>query len=355
MTHPRPFALELKGNQFFIDNSTLSNITACPRKAAYGNLMRRQEVRNRAALFFGGAIHKALEVRDLEQQILVTAAIEEKMISSLVEYYVDCDDSDDYRNLSYAIRTIERYNKTWQADPQTAITLPSGEVAVELPFALSLGTIPIGEEIWVSDPDIEEGKPHLKHIEEVEIIFTGKIDRLCEKNGQHFLLDHKTTSMGGPTFFDEFYVSHQFRGYKWAAEQLLGKPFQGVIINAIIARPPLKSGDVNFTFDRQDILIEDSQVHEWQHSFLAIVQKFIHDHINQTHYTHQPELAYPMHTNSCVTKYGKCEFFQVCQLPPPHRPAMLWSGLYETRTWDPLEDQAKPKPKPMPAFPGLFQ
>ena len=334
-----PYALELKGNQLFIDNSTLSTITTCPRKAAYGVLARRQQTKPRAALFFGGAIHRALEVRDLEQQVLVTAAIEEKMIDSLVEYFSGCDDSDDYRNLSYAIRTIEQYNKTFPADAQVAITLPDGTVAVELPFALPMGEITIADSLWVKDPDINDGTPEYRYIDTIQVVFTGKIDRVCEKNGRTFLLDHKTTSMGGPTFFDEFFTSHQFRGYKWATEQLLGIPIAGVIINALVCRPPLKTGAVNYTFDRQDILIDEHQVLDWQTSFLQAVETFLGYHITQPEYP-TPELAYPMYTNTCVGKYGKCEFFDVCQLTPAHRPAMLFSGLYETNTWNPLEDKA---------------
>jgi len=34
------------------------------------------------------------------------------------------------------------------------------------------------------------------------------------------LFDHKTSSIGGPNFFSEFFTALQFRGYKFAAEQL---------------------------------------------------------------------------------------------------------------------------------------
>lgn len=354
MKSPHPFCLELKGNQLFLDNSTLSNITACPRKAAYGFLARRQEVKSRMALFFGGAIHKALEIRDLEQQVLCTKTIEEKMIDGLVTFYQDCDDSDDYRNLSYAIRTIEKYNTTWKADPQLAITLPDGTPAVELPFALPMGRIAIQDTIWVRDPDINDGLPEKRYINDIEIVFTGKIDRICEKDGGIYLLDHKTTSMGGPTFFDEFFTSHQFRGYKWATEQLIGTTVAGVIINGIICRPPLKSGDVNFTFDRQSIPIDSDMVEDWQESFMTIIETFLTHHSAQSSHS-IPDRAFPMYTNSCITKYGKCEFYQVCQLTPNHRPAMLWSGLYENNTWSPLESEPTPKPKQsISSFPGLF-
>lgn len=353
-----PFAIELKGNQFFVDNSTLSTITSCPRKGAYSALAKRREVKSRMALFFGGAIHKALEVRDLEQTELCTPVIEDKMIQALVDYYQDCQDVDDYRNLAYAIHTIQEYNKVWKYDPLKPITLPDGELAVEIPFALSLGLVHVGQELWVSDPDINDGEPQLRYIDTIEVIFTGKIDRITEKNGALTNLDHKTTSIGGPTFFDEFYTSHQFRGYKWAAQLVLGKPIQGVVINALMCRPPLKSGNVNYTFDRHEIHISDEQVEDWQESFLSILSQFFQQCVGQLGFEPtKVEQAFPMYTNSCITKYGRCEFFQVCQLTPSHRSALLFSGLYETNSWNPLEGEDGAKPKPNSAFvlPGLFK
>src|SRR5690606_1937638 len=152
----------------------------------------------------------------------------------------------------------------YKYDPLTAITLPSGEVAVELPFALHIGDIPIEREIWVTDPDIDSGEPTLRYFDKIKVIFTGKIDRVCRKNDSLYLLDHKTTSIGGPTFFQEFYTALQFKGYKWAVEQMLGEPVAGVIINGLICRAPLKNGNINFTFDREIIQLDDSLVEEWQ-------------------------------------------------------------------------------------------
>ncbi len=337
----QPYPLELKGNQLFVDNSSLSTITACPRKAAYGVLLKQQLAKPRAALTFGSALHKALETRDRAQQIMCTHEIEEKMIEALVDFYSEQEESDDYRNLAYAIKSIQAYNKTWQADTQVAITLPDGEVAVELPFAFSLGFIEVNAEIWVKDLDVEDGLPYLKYVDQIEVIFTGKIDRVCRKLGGIFVFDHKSTSMGGPTFFDEFFTSHQFRGYKWACQQLFPEKVIGVTINALVCRPPLKSGDVNYTFDRQDIIITDDHVEEWQHSFMTIIQTFLGYHIEQAA---DPEsvmdnsIVYPMHTNSCITKYGACEFFSVCQLTPSNRNAMLYSNNFQHNDWDPLKE-----------------
>lgn len=325
-----------------MDNSNLSTFATCPRSGFYKILRKRRLKKSRAALFFGSAIHKALETRDIEQAKFVTAETEEKMIDALIEKYEDVQlDDQEYRNLDYAIRTIKEYNRVYRFDNELAITLPDGKVAVELPFALHVGDIEVNQTILVSDPDIDEGKPTVKYFDKIRVIFTGKIDRVCQKNGEYFVFDHKTTSMGGPTFFDEFYTSLQFKGYKWAVEQILGIRITGVIINGLVCRPPLKNGGVNFTFDRHEIYLDDSLIHEWQTTFMLTVQEAFNSFLGQSDYD-SPEQAFPMRTNWCIAKYGRCEYFDACQLPVNQRELMINSGLYEEHTWSPLEEEAKP-------------
>lgn len=203
--------LPVVGDMFLMDNSNLGTISTCPRSAFYKLLLKRRLRKSRAALFFGGAIHKALEIRDREQAALITKPIEEKMIDGLIECYEDVElDAMEYRNLDYAIKTIQKYNELYMFDPLLAITLPTGEVAVELPFALPVGEIKIDRSLFVIDPDWNNGLPGWKYFDHLKIIFTGKIDRVCKKaDGETYLLDHKTSSMGGATFFSEFFTALQ--------------------------------------------------------------------------------------------------------------------------------------------------
>ena len=344
MNHP----IHLKGNILFIDNSSLSEISACPRRGMYKFLDKRQLKKNRAALFFGGAIHKALEVRDKMMKPLATGVVTEAMHNALIEYYADANFEDDFRSLDYAIRTIDKYNETYKFDPLPPICLPTGELAVELPFALQIGELDINATLWVCDPDENEGKPFFKYIDTLIIVFTGKIDRIVRDKGVLMNFDHKTSSMGGPNFFNEFYTALQFRGYKHAAEQLTGEPIHGVIINGIICRPPTKDGRVNYDMDRHTIYISDEMVTEWMNTFLLTVQEWVSYITGQEHFLEAPEQAFPIRTGQCVGRYGTCEFFDVCQLPPAQRQMMISSGLYEDHSWSPLDDPAKPKPAKEP-------
>ena len=108
--------LPLTEHRLLVDNSFLSCLTTCPRQAFYKYILRRQLVKPRAALFYGGAIHKALETRDRYQLPMVSLEIESAMIDTLITTYSGVDFESDYRNLDYAIETIRRYNTTWKFD-----------------------------------------------------------------------------------------------------------------------------------------------------------------------------------------------------------------------------------------------
>jgi len=280
---------------------------------------------------------------------MVSLEIEHAMIDALIECYTGVDFDSDYRNLDYAIETIRKYNTTWLFDNQIAINLPTGEVAVELPFAIPIGTITTSLPILCCDALDVTKEPWTQST--FEIVFTGKIDRITDYQGAHWLLDHKTTSIGGPTFFSEFYTSLQFRGYKFATEQILESPISGVLINAIIARKPKAKGEINFTFERQPIPIADSLVQEWKHTFLKLTRNWLN--MLQESEAEQ-EQAFPIFTGSCFHKYGQCEYFDVCQLPIAHRESMISTRLFEDHTWSPLEDSAKPKPLPEANLSGLW-
>ncbi len=329
--------LHVQGNCLFLDNSSLQVLGTCPRKGLYKLLKKKRPARPRMALVFGSAIHKALEARDLDPSPMVSPAVEEKMIDGLLEVFGQNHvDDTDYRSLAYAIDTTREYNRQYKFDNAPPI-LVNGKPAVEIPVAIPVGVLDIDDELFISDPDIDSGKPHYKHFDQLVIVFTGKIDRICTYNGSIYILDHKTTSMGGPTYFDEFYTSLQFKGYKWAAEKLIGKPVVGVIINALVCRPPKRDLTVNYTFDRQVIPIADSHLEDWRHSFLGLIQTFLHYHSNQRELG---PMAFPMNTSNCVGKYGRCDFFDVCQLCPSQREMMINTPLFETDNWSPLNEDS---------------
>lgn len=332
--------LPLLGNQYLCDNSGLQTIMTCPRQGMINNSLKLRAARTRPALHFGKAIHAALEFRDRSCEPMVDQSTEDGMVEILMSEYEGVCFPGDFRSLDFAIDTIRKYNLHYMVDDFLPYMLKDGTPAVEIPFALPIAELEVNREMLVTDPDLNDGTPTLKYLETIQILFTGKIDRLCKKKGQLYILDHKTTSMGGAGFFEEFYTGLQFKGYTYAAQQLTGEEVAGAVINALFTLKPTRTGK-GTTFARQTIQYHPSLIAEWKTSFISTVKHFIELHMMQP--LEHPERAFPQHTQWCKGKYGKCEYFDVCSLPVPQRDSYLFSSMYEDNTWNPLtqEDPVK--------------
>ena len=321
------FAIPLVDDTLFIDNSTLETFTTCPRQAQYYVCQKKEKSGERSALKFGGIIHKILEARYLRGDAFVTEQTEQAMVACAErEFSTYTAPLEDFRNYGTALNLIREYNSFYLAEPFTVLKSPEGKPYIEVPFAVPLGKITVNAEVSVRNPD---GSITLRTLESIQVMWQGRIDMIVEHEGRLYILDHKTTSMLGPTYFREFELSSQFRGYTWAAEQLLGRTINGAIINALGVRKPTKTGQA-LEFQRKTITCDPAVLAEWQTDTLHIITDFIEMARRQ----HMPQ-----HTKWCVGKYGMCQFFDVCTLPPDQRQQMLSTGDYKSVTWNPLTGQ----------------
>lgn len=317
----------LDGNTLLIDNSSLESFTTCPRSAQYNIVARRKAAGERVPLRFGGIIHKILEARYRSATALhaqsaevekVMAAVAETEFHGKTETYFDANGTmfekvisplwnppeDDYRNYSTAMSFIQQYGLAYPFESFEIVKFPDGRSFIEVPFALPLG-----------------------QIGEVNIIWTGRIDLAYTINGALYVMDHKTTSIMGPSYFTQFEIAHQLYGYAWAAEQMFGTQVTGVVINALGIRKPSKTGKA-FEFQRQLVPISRSLLTEWKVDCLHIVADFIEG----------CRRGYlPRHTAWCVSKFGECPYRKVCTLDTDEqRQVMLNSGEFQDNTWSPL-------------------
>lgn len=215
----------------------------------------------------------------------------------------------EFRTAERAIEMCKKYNAHYPIE-SFEVVKKDGQPLVELPFAAPLGKIRLR-----GDFDVE-----------VPVIWTGRIDMVIRVSEQLFVLDHKTTSMLGATYFSEFYNSNQMKGYIWYVQQALKTPVSGAFINALANRKPTKTG-VAIEFARDKIYYDSTVIEEWPKNVLSICSNFL----NQCE-----DDYFPMHEKWCVAKYGKCPYFEVCTLSPDQRPIMLNSGMYQNVTWNPL-------------------
>lgn len=332
----------LDGDTLVMDNSTMELQQTCPRAAMYGICHRRRTSGDRVPLRFGGIMHKVLDVRYractpmLEQ----TAAVQSAMVACAEEEFsVWTPPEGEHRNLDRMIELIQRYGEAYPFEPWDIVRLPDGRPFVEQPFAFPLGEIALMTTLWVVNLKRETdgslvtvGEPYHKFLSSVKVVWIGRIDLAYRHNGRPYILDHKSSSIA--TNMAEFEISHQFKGYEWAAEQLLGEPIAGTVINRIVVRKPSRTGEA-FTFERKLIPAQTGLTAEWKTDVLHIVADFLEMHRRQ---------YFPKHTVWCVGKFGTCQFHRVCTLGDepdalsPQRRMMLESGEYEDVTWNPLKE-----------------
>ncbi|NJO48331.1 MAG: hypothetical protein HC840_01285 [Leptolyngbyaceae cyanobacterium RM2_2_4] len=317
---------ELTNTEFFhnliykkeivIDNSTFIQLDACFAKGIMGGLLKKVQAGGEVHLSFGGCVHAALEAK------FKGASLKEQIRSA--------EEHPDFKNLSPhdKVKTpaklrelLAAYQVHTDTTPDFEILSCCGEICVEQSFRLPLGTIFDGE---------------------CSVYWEGKIDMFCKYLGQIWIGDHKTTQVMGEKYIDSYLRSSQILGYFWAAHALIElglnalqdshenvydltkKPFHGVLINALCIRSK------GFEFKPHPIPLSLLRIEEWREETLLRLEHFV---VQLEKYM-DTGIAVPTREH-CVTKYGRCPFFDVCEMPESKRKGMLTSPLFKTSTWSP--------------------
>ena len=344
-----------------IDHSSLESFNVCARKAEYALVQKRQPVRNTSALSYGTAVHKAIETMlrvdaDQRENPVVVGKVQSDIISHYGENPVPMDE---WRTAERALETVAKYRKQFANDVFEVLEV-NGNPMVEVPFALPLGMVELNQVVKY-DPLIVTGAAkndddtpcqHF-YVRNIHILWSGRIDAIIVMDGRIWVMDHKTSSMGGAGFTDQFFLSSQTIGYTWAAQELLRAAHgsspgtfanwspihrlevgtsidvSGLLLNGIITRKPTRTG-VGNEFVRQRYRYEPAQLDEWKHNTLTLVSDFL---------SHLCRGFFPMQTAWCINKYGRCPYFEVCQLPAQQRERYLSSNIFEPVTWSPLAER----------------
>jgi hypothetical protein len=297
--------------------------TTCPRRFQYFFCGRRRGAAERVALEFGKRIHKVLAARYLHN-VNVTEQTNAVMVSAASNAFADFDPGpDEYRNYGFAIEVINTYNKEYPTEGFDVVILPDGKPAIEVPFAVPIGEIPVNKEVLVRRPSGEVG---MRFVKSIKIMWCGRVDLIYQRDSRLYLMDHKTTTQLGSTYFKAFEISHQVYGYVWAIAKLLNKAIYGFCINAIAVRKQTKTGK-GIECIRSIVPLDQSLVDEWIEDTLFTVADLVEMAIRG---------YFPKHTAWCCEKFGTCQYFPVCSLPPHSREVMLMSGNYTHVDWDPL-------------------
>ena len=311
-----------------IDNSTLEKVLTCPRSYEFYHVFGRDSG-SRDALNYGTAIHLALEHYFTHGNMCVAQLLHDHFAAN------PCSDGS-WRNLDHALEAVKRYAALreqlppWR--PLTHNDKPAVEIGFKLPlleFAVKDHVVPYPEHIIVAGSE-NSGYAVCRTI---RVCYTGKIDlaiqsMLSADKDSYDILDHKTTSIGGPTFWKAFRTSAQMRGYSWAATQLFGKPPTQTIIDAIVGRAPtVKAKGIPHECEQMGFQYSPEQLSEWHNSVTS--------HVNTT-LTRLVSGFFPESNTHCSNKFGMCDYFDVCCQQMNARHILLASGQFADRTWSPI-------------------
>jgi hypothetical protein len=288
--------------QLKLANSEYEPIDACPAKGAFAVLARRVSARNQIALVFGDAFHGAMEAHLLGKPVdeQINIALTRARNNNMGQF------EDAKRNYGSLETLIRIYN----AEYEMRITkfkpfmLDETTPAVEKTFELPLG------HVYAYHGNGETIK--------IDVIIRGKLDLLSYwKDGKPWVVDHKTTSIMGEQFTADKMRGSQFILYVMGARTLVPhNPVGGCVINAACIRAK------NMEFKTFDLPFPQWQLDQFKMNFLLRVQGWLRD-------IYLGLESGDMLTNrqSCVTKYGKCAYFDVCQAHPSMQDGILFDNM----------------------------
>lgn len=289
-------------SSYYYDNTKMSDFQECPRKFAIRHIWDLVPNNKSMPLYFGEFMHDCLskwyETGDEEQALAIW------------EEYED-NQWDEKRTKSKGIDIFKEYVKTYPTEPFKIL-------ANELPFEVLI-------------------KREYGH----EFYLTGKIDLVVEwHGGNKYILDHKTSSRLGSTYFKQFKPGRQMLGYCFATQELLDIDITGAFINALAV---YKS---KFAFERGLVSFTPRDFAEYIFIIPRIMQEMA---VAERNYAHDVEVFdnyspwdimnshFLPNWDSCFN-WGGCPYRDICK---SHGAKSVIDAGYREEHWDPREEFKK--------------
>jgi hypothetical protein len=270
-----------------VTSSSLSKFRECPRKYSYEYELMRVPVSEAGALAFGKAWHGALQGWWMHG------------MECAIEYLKRQADRISPQDAARLCALLTHYNP-----PREQFEV----MGVELPF-----------EVKIENPD--GGRSFYGYR------LAGKIDVLVKRNGDLWVIDHKTTVaeiMGFGTYWQGLQIDGQMNNY------CLAQGAAGFIYD-VVRKPSIKlCGKDETEAKKRDITPEQAYqerceaeivsapetVYQWRehHKGEGDLLEARLDLWQQVEMLRacENDNRYPRNCNSCVTKYGTCPYLDVC-------------------------------------------
>lgn len=275
-----------------IDNTALSTYMRCPREYKLSMIEGWRSKERRQALSFGAFWHRLMETH------YKTGGDSDRMLEVYSKYKHEVPDTGDYRTADRAWVEYGKYKKVYPPKVDCATTVGYPEAPM----------------VEIAVPVVHDNLVHE---------YAGKIDRIIVLDGLGYIEDHKTTSRFDKGYFRQFQNSNQMMGYHWIGQQLVPDiKIVGARINLLHVLTSKSD------FHREIVTFPPSIIKEWEsntNQWLHRIERSIESNDFPGHYG----------DDGCTHRFGRCQFFDVCNSSPRIREALLQQD-FEVRHWDPL-------------------
>jgi len=241
-------------------------------------------------LTFGKAMHAGLAAHYANKPELVTPHLNAVYDEAAAEPYLPAEREELRKQQNYVQYAMKMYQDHYAREPWTVLA-PEVE-----------GDLPLGTHRYFFRADV-----------------------LVSMRGHPWLLEHKTTSQLGPTFFSKFRNDGQITMYCYGIWQKLGTRPVGVIINAI-----RKSRSMDkVTFERELVMRPQQQIEDYVEVFTRQADQI--EYLLENH--RKDKQMWLMYTGACVAYHRACDYLDLCLKDSPDMRLM-----YKTRTPDYVDE-----------------
>lgn len=252
--------------------SRIKQYQSCPRFYYWRYVLNLQEKRGAIPLIFGRAIHAALAAHYAGKPERTAADLDEQFEDEM-QGLLPAEKAELEKHRVYAHFVIDRYREHYAVEPWEIL-------APEIEGSYALG----------------------------EHQFYFRADGAVGIKGRPWLLETKTASQLGPTYFKQFTLDGQIVSYMHGMAETTGLEPVGAVINVIRkskAHPP------KVEFDRDFVTHSKAYIMRFMESV---------EHQADTIQAHgEDKEEWPMHTGYCV-HYGRaCEYLELCRNDTPDK------------------------------------
>ena len=286
-----------------IDASMISAFKSCFRKGAWEYFDHWKPKDQSVHLHAGKAFASGLE--EARIQFYLNGRPEAECVAmgvgKLLREYGDFEcPEDSAKSATRMAGAFEFYFDQYplSKDKAVPVTMPGGQRGIEFGFV--------------------EPIPEVLHPETKQpLLYSGRMDMLCEYAGGMFGEDDKTTSQLGASWAKQWDLRSQFTGYCWGAQRA-GFPLQGFLVRGVSI---LKT-----KYDTQQAITYRPQwmIDRWYEELIAI--------LGRMKVAWQTD-RWPLNLDNACNEYGGCSFKKAClsQDPSP------WLAIdFQRRKWDPV-------------------